>query len=74
MKDCYGQEIIPIQGRRLSVHTNKHPNTDGTYWGWVEGCTVNILWSNSDDKFTKSDAVAFVDEYNKSVQPTEKSS
>ena len=70
MKDCCGQEIVPIPGRKLSVHTNRHPNTDGSSWGWIEGCTLNICWSNSNNRFTRKDADAFVFEYNKSVQLT----
>uniref|UniRef100_A0A6M3JM77 Uncharacterized protein n=1 Tax=viral metagenome TaxID=1070528 RepID=A0A6M3JM77_9ZZZZ len=72
MKDCCGQEIIPIPGRKLSVHTNRHPNTDGSSWGWIEGCTLNVCWSNN-SRFTRKDAGAFVFEYNKSFKPTVKS-
>ena len=65
VKDCCGQEIIPIPGRRLSKHTNRHPATSGDSWGWIEGCTLNICWSNENDIFTSKDASDFVEEYNK---------
>ena len=62
-KDCSGQEIIPI-AKRLKVKTNRHPNTDGTEWGWVEGCTKNIVWSNNSSKFNKEKAMDLVSSFN----------
>ena len=29
------------------VATNRHRNTDGTNWGWIEGAPGNICWSNN---------------------------
>ena len=29
------------------VKTNRHTNTNGTEWGWIEGPTGNICWSNN---------------------------
>jgi hypothetical protein len=62
-KDCCGQDIIPIPGKRLSQHTNRHPNTDGTSWGWVDGCTLNICWSNN-KSFNGERCSALIQEYN----------
>lgn len=63
-RDSSGQEIIPInENITLSVHTNRHPNTDGTAWGWVEGCTLNICWSNN-SKFTRDKARKIVNDWN----------
>lgn len=45
-RDCSGQEIIPVRDC-LEMHTNRHPNCDGTSWGWIEGCTLNICWSDN---------------------------
>lgn len=44
-RDCCNQPIIP-KAKKLSMHTNRHRNCDGTRWGWNEGCTLNICWSN----------------------------
>lgn len=47
-KDCCNQDIVPKSPSvRLSVHRNRHPNCDGTSWGWIDGCTLNICWSNN---------------------------
>ena len=62
-KDCCGQDIIPRPGRKLSAHRNRHPNCDGTGWGWIEGCTLNICWSNNND-FNEQKAYALVHRYN----------
>ena len=62
MNDCCGQEIIP-KDKKLSVHTNRHPNCNGTSWGWIEGCTLNICWSD-DHCFDYAAALEFVKEYN----------
>ena len=62
--DCSGQPIIPINnGVTLEVHTNRHPNTDGTAWGWIEGCTLNICWGN-DSSFNYGKACKLVNDWN----------
>lgn len=33
--------------RKWIVCTNRHPNTDGTPWGWIEGAPGNVTWSGS---------------------------
>ena len=62
MKDCCGKNIIPIS-KQLSVHTNRHPNINGTRWGWIEGCGGNICWSD-DSQFNHKKADEFVRNYN----------
>jgi hypothetical protein len=31
---------------RWHLQSNKHPNTNGTAWGWIEGPTPRLYWSN----------------------------
>lgn len=71
MKDCCNQEIIPIPGKKLSIHTNRHTSTAGNSWGWIEGCTLNICWSNDNNKFNHKAAGEFVREYNNRMQAKE---
>lgn len=61
-KDCSGQEIIPI-AKELKVKTNRHPNTDGTEWGWIEGCSKNIVWSDNSN-FNRIKAGELVSSFN----------
>ena len=62
--DCCGQKIVPIsENVTLTVHTNRHPNTDGTPWGWIEGCTLNICWSDNSN-FTRDKARGLVNDWN----------
>jgi len=62
-KDASNQDIIPIRSK-LTVKTNAHPNCDGTSWGWIEGCSKNIVWSNENNKFNKAKADELVSQYN----------
>ena len=62
-RDCCGQEIIPIRGKKLSVYRNRHTNCDGTAWGWIEGCTLNICWSNN-KQFNEQRARELAHRYN----------
>jgi len=62
MNDCCYQKIVPIK-KKLTLPTNRHPNCDGTSWGWIEGCSRNICWSNS-HVFNFKEAQKFVEEYN----------
>lgn len=72
--DCSGQEIVPV-AKELTIHTNRHPNYDGAAWGWIEGCTKNIVWSDNCIWFDYKRATDFVREYNEmkkeSVKKTE---
>ena len=62
-KDASGQDIIPIRSN-LEVKTNAHPNCDGTRWGWIEGSSKNICWSDENSKFNKEKADELVRSYN----------
>lgn len=62
-RDCDYQDIIPIPGRKLVMHTNRHPNCDGSLWGWVEGCTSNICWSDN-RPFNRAACSKVISEYN----------
>ena len=64
MKDCSGQEIVPV-AKRLVVCTNRHSACDGTAWGWIEGCSKNICWADN-KPFNYAAACRFVKEYNES--------
>lgn len=57
--DCGGQPIIP-RCKTLTMHTNRHTTTDGNLWGWIEGCTLNICWSNDSERFNSSKAAELV--------------
>lgn len=61
--DSSGQPIIPI-GDKLAVKKNAHPNCDGTAWGWIEGCSLNICWSDENSKFNREKADDLVRQYN----------
>lgn len=69
--DCCGQPIIPMLDK-LSMHTNRHPTTPGNAWGWIDGCSLNICWSNDDNRFNSKMASDLVEEYNnrKPTAPT----
>jgi len=62
-KDCSDQEIIPTSNN-LELKTNCHPNTNGTSWGWIKGCSKNICWSDSTSKFNREKASELVRSYN----------
>ena len=62
-KDASGQEIVPI-ANKLTLKTNRHLNTDGTEWGWIEGCSKHICWSDSTSKFNREKASKLVAEFN----------
>ena len=65
--DSGGQEIIPVnKDVTLRVFKNCHPNTDGTDWGWIEGCTLNICWSDNSE-FTRDKARELVNDWNRSM-------
>lgn len=62
--DCNGTEIYG-QLDKISVHTNNHPNCDGTSWGWLDGCSKFVCWSNkSSSRFTKKDADELANKWN----------
>ena len=62
--DCNGTEIYG-QLDKISVHTNNHPNCDGSSWGWLEGCSKFVCWSNkSSSRFTEKDADELANKWN----------
>lgn len=63
-KDTSGQDIIAASDK-LELKTNRHPNTDGSQWGWIEGCTLNICWSDDTNKFNRDKAEKLVSDYNR---------
>ena len=63
-KDCSGQPITPINNDvELRIFKNRHPNTDGTSWGWIEGCTLHVCWSNNSN-FNHVKARKLVNDWN----------
>ncbi len=61
--DTSNQPIIPVR-KKLSVKTNAHSNCDGTSWGWIEGCSLNICWSDENTRFNREKAKELVRQYN----------
>lgn len=66
------QETINCEGKEVQhntvpwrVATNRHPNTDGTSWGWIEGAPGNVCWSNSNGAFNREKAGKVVAEHNR---------
>ncbi len=67
-KDNSNQEIVPVSKTRLlEVKTNRHTTCSGSEWGWIEGCTLNICWSD-DKPFNKKKARELVNKWNESVK------
>lgn len=47
------------------VAKNRHPNTDGTDWGWIEGAPGNVCWSNNrGSRLTRAQAGELVAQHN----------
>lgn len=47
------------------VAINRHTNTDGTAWGWIDGTEPEVFWSNaSGSKLTREHAGKMVAEHN----------
>jgi hypothetical protein len=66
--DSCGQKIIPKnKDVTLRIFKNRHPNTDGTAWGWIEGCTLNICWSDNSN-FTRDKARGLVNDWNRRLE------
>ena len=74
MMDCSGQEVVPV-AKKLTICISHHPNCDGAAWDWIEGCTKNVIWSDSCIWFDYKRATDFVRDYNetqgKPVKETE---
>ena len=61
--NCGGKEV-PHNTVPWRVATNRHPNTDGTLWGWIEGAPGNVCWSNESSNFNREKAGIAVSEHN----------
>lgn len=48
---------------RWSVQTNRHPQSRGGEWGWIEGHPENKCWSQY-SAFDKAAATLLVNEHN----------
>lgn len=46
------------------VATNRHTNTDGSSWGWIDQAPGNVCWSNS-GAFNRNAAEAIVGAHNR---------
>jgi hypothetical protein len=47
------------------IATNRHPNTHGTRWGWIDGAPGNVCWSNEPgSKLTLAQAGQMVADHN----------
>lgn len=56
---------IPHNTNRWRMCTNRHPSTDGTSWGWIEGATGNVCWGSSGASLSEDQAHAACMEHNK---------
>jgi hypothetical protein len=46
------------------IAKNRHPNTDGTDWGWIDGTAPNVFWSNErGSNMTREQAGKLVEEH-----------
>lgn len=61
--NCEGKEV-PHNTVPWRIATNRHPNTDGTSWGWIDGAPGNVCWSNSNNSFNREKAGKVVAEHN----------
>lgn len=70
-----GQAVMvgesPVKWR---IATNRHPNTDGTRWGWIEGAPGNVCWSDErGSNLTRAQAGQMVLDHNNEVGATDQS-
>jgi hypothetical protein len=60
----------PVKQWRIA--TNRHPNTDGTRWGWIEGAPGNICWSDErGSNLTRAQAGQMVLDHNNALAAPE---
>jgi hypothetical protein len=57
------QVQIPHNDRQWEVKTNRHTNTDGSSWGWIEGPGPHVCWYNN-ERFNRAEAGRIVKEHN----------
>lgn len=66
--DCNGTEIYGKLDK-ISVYTNSHPNCDRSSWGWLEGCSKHVCWSDeSRSRFMKKDAYELANKWNERLR------
>lgn len=46
------------------LRTNRHPATNGTSWGWIEGPKGNVCWADDNRDFNSRVAASFVTRHN----------
>ena len=70
-------EAVTVAGRTVKhnefpwrVATNRHPNTDGSRWGWIDKAPGNVCWSDN-EKFDHSAAALMVRAHNKWLEDQE---
>ena len=59
--------IVNLNKYKWKLCTNRHPNCDGTDWGWIEGSSPEIFWSDN-KPFNRKKAQIVVEAHNKSIQ------
>lgn len=59
---CGGKDV-PHNTQPWETRANRHSNTDGTRWGWIEGAPGNICWSNN-SQFNEAAAGRVCKEHN----------
>ncbi len=52
-----GSQVAVHNNRLWSVKENRHPETSGRAWGWIDGPAEHICWSNNSDAFNVGKAV-----------------
>ena len=62
--NCGGKEV-PHNTVRWRVATNRHPNCDGTSWGWIEGAPGHVCWTDETKSFNREKAGVVVAEHNR---------
>lgn len=63
-------EFLTVHGRTVRhntiawrVATNRHPETNGRSWGWIEGAPDNVCWADS-ESFNRAAAGEMVKAHN----------
>ncbi len=58
----------PEPVKQWRIATNRHPNTDGTRWGWIEGAPGHICWSDErGSNLTRAQAGQMVLDHNNAI-------
>jgi hypothetical protein len=55
---------------KWEVKTNVHSECGGEQWGWIDGPSIHLCWSNkSGSQFTKNKAESLCFDHNKEIPP-----